>query len=203
MYKYISILSIIVISFIGNGQQSEVLEKNKIMNVANHYTGIEMYGKWNETPNINMPRYSTLTLYPNHRLGSCGKIYVYNEHEICLESGNYKYNNSYDTITLIPKCVLEILGNFDNPRPIAIEKIPEEPTYYSPRTFVRNKDGDYLVELRYDYMAAFDSICCLAKRMIEKGDTAGLSKSEAKIYSDMPKVPYDTLWRIQVEKTIK
>lgn len=195
----LSVLSALLIC----GQKSEVLEKNKIRNSGNHYTGIEMYGRWNEIPNINMPRYSMLTLYPNHRIGSGGKVYVYNLHESSLESGNYEVNSSFDTITLIPKCDLEIIGHFDNPRPLAIKQIPDEPSYYSPRKFVRSKNGDYVVELRYDFMASFDSICHLTKIMMDNGDTTGLSEAEAKIHKETPFVPYDTLWRIQVEQAIK
>lgn len=185
------------------GQKSEVLEKNKIRNSGNHYTGIEMYGRWNGIPNINMPCYSMLTLYPNHRIGSGGKVYVYNLHESSLESGNYEVNSSFDTITLIPKCDLEIFGHYDNPRPIVIKQIPDEPSYYSPRKFVRSKNGDYVVKLRYDFMASFDSICHLTKIMMDNGDTTGLSEAEAKIYKETPIVPCDTLWRIQIEPTIK
>lgn len=162
-----------------------------------------MYGRWNEVPNINMPRYSMLTLYPNHRLGSGGKVYVYNQHEPSLESGNYEVNSSFDTITLTPKCDLEISGYFNNPLPLVIEKIPDAPSYYSPRKFVRSKNGDYVVELRYDFMASFDSICHLTKIMMNNGDTTGLSEAEAKIHKETPCVTYDTLWRIQVEQTIK
>lgn len=84
-----------------------------------------------------------------------------------------------------------------------MKKIPDEPSYYSPRKFVRSKNGDYVVELRYDFMASFDSINRLTNEMFEKGDTAGLSEAEAKIYKETPIVPCDTLWRIQIEPTIK
>ena len=97
----------------------------------------------------------------------------------------------------------EIFGHYDNPRPIVIKQIPDEPSYYSPRKFVRSKNGDYVVELRYDFMASFDSINRLTNEMFEKGDTAGLSEAEAKIYKETPIVPCDTLWRIQIEPTIK
>lgn len=191
---------VLIVNFIVNAQQSEVLEKTRLDNAEKHYTGIQMYGKWlnGHHPHLN---YTVITLYPNCRYNPNEKVYVYNMHGVCLECGSYQENANCDTITLIPKCELSLVG-YDAPQPSIIENSKEELSYIPRRKIVRSKNGSYIMELKPKIMDVYDSIFHIETSMMNNGDTTGLAKLKHDIIMNAP-VTCDTLWRIQVEETIK
>lgn len=193
--KKIVMLILLISALLINAQ---IPNNNKAEATPPHYSGVEMYGKWNGNISVWIPVYRLITLYP----GGGGKhVYSYNNQGLYLECGTYKNNSTFDTLYVTPKNILNYVVS-DNPQTYILKHDLGLYNEIYCRKFVRSKDSSYLIELVPDIDKSLDRIDEITELMTQSGDTTGLAKAIEEIHKN-PLTRSDTLWRIQVEKTIK
>lgn len=168
--KILMLTFVLALSLLTNGQVPNVT-KSKVE--PPHYSGVEMYGKWNGNISAWIPVYQLITLYP-----STGKkhLYTYNNQGLYLECGTYKYNNTFDTLSVVPNNILDCLGS-DEPKTYVLQHDSGLFNEIHCRKFVRSKDSKYLIELVPDVGKSLELIDQITESMSQKGDTMGLNKA--------------------------